>query len=74
MDMDNQSRQNEPDRLSPWPIRIAVYLVLITLAIVSIWLIDTRAMQQIQNQDNPANNLMIEENHEQEVGQTNAIE
>lgn len=33
--------------LSPWPIRLLVYLMLILIALASIWLIDRRAMPRL---------------------------
>jgi hypothetical protein len=42
----NQPTPPEHDRLSPWPVRLLAFAVLIVIAIASISLIDERAMQR----------------------------
>ncbi len=41
-------QQPDPPRLSPLPARLAVYGVLVVVAVGSIWLIDARAMERQQ--------------------------
>ena len=43
--MQNAEIRN-PSRLSPLPVRLAVYGVLVALAVGSIWLIDARAIER----------------------------
>ena len=38
----------DPAPLSPLPVRLAVWLVLLVLALACVWLLDDRAMQILQ--------------------------
>ncbi len=44
----------DSSRLSPLPVRLAIWLVLLALALACVWLLDGRAMQTLLRHSHPA--------------------